>query len=210
MNHESPNADTRADLSQKGIWQPLPNESADAYAAFVVYLELGFDATLAQVAAKTGRSYPAIRHLSCRHGWMERATAWRQHTAAAVLSSALIENVPQQKLWSTRHQVVREQQWELSQSIAAFCHQALGKLLSDPEAKVAPYELAPLLRLASQTAHQAIAQVPAADEISDPDSDPFVLQARDHLQKVCEDKRKRDAERAAQSLQPQPPPPASS
>ena len=47
--------ESNLDLSAKGIWQPLPNETPGSYAAFAKYLDLGLDASLQQVADATGK-----------------------------------------------------------------------------------------------------------------------------------------------------------
>ena len=69
------------DLSAKGIWQKRSDESASSYAVFSLYLKLGDDATLKQVADKSGRTPAAVAMLSSRYHWQVRAQAWRTHLA---------------------------------------------------------------------------------------------------------------------------------
>src|SRR5882672_5265220 len=101
----NPQQNSGPDPSVKGIWQILPEETPDAFAAFTCYLQSGADTTLAEVAKKTGKSPGSIRNLSWRHRWFERAAAWRQHTASVVLSSMVAENVQHEKLRSARDQI---------------------------------------------------------------------------------------------------------
>src|SRR6476619_2218457 len=86
------------DLSANGIWQRLPRESGDSYSAFCAYLELGPDSTLQQVADKIGRSLEAVRHLSSRHHWMDRAAAYRQHVSHTFLAAANRQRARQTEL----------------------------------------------------------------------------------------------------------------
>jgi hypothetical protein len=65
MNEEPKKEETLPPVAA-GIWQRLPQETPDAYTAFTIYLDLGFDASLADVAKETGRTPKAINHLSCR------------------------------------------------------------------------------------------------------------------------------------------------
>jgi len=147
MSEELSSEDVKPDLSSKGIWQPLPQESPGSYTAFTTYLELGPDSTLEDVAEKTGRSLHAIRHLSARHHWMERAAAYRQHFSNTTLAAAQRERAKQAELSQMRDHIFRQQLWEASQSLLMACRKSLNKLLDDPKGKVAAYELASLYNL---------------------------------------------------------------
>ena len=168
------------------LWERLADETPDAFSAFAAFVELGTEASLVDVAEKTGRTYKAIRNLSSRHHWSERAAAWRQHLANAALGAIKQSVIKNQELWALRRQILREQEWERSQHIGALCRQALNGLLSDPDAKISAYELSPLLRLASQTARTAIADGAdlGADEVLDANSDPVIREMRAHMRKA--------------------------
>src|SRR5882724_5039266 len=124
MNPESiPQNNPNPESSPQGIWQHLPEETPEAFSAFAIYLELGSDATLQDVAEKTGKSLGAIKNLSWRHNWRDRAAAWRQHLANATLVSLKTENVQHHKLWNARLQTNRERNWERLQKMEMFCDQ---------------------------------------------------------------------------------------
>src|SRR3954464_134412 len=102
------------ELSEKGPWQQMANESTKAFATFSEFLELGPDASLQDVVAKTGKSLSAVRSLSSRFQWFARAAAWRQHFAAIkghALQRATEKTV---ELWAMREQALRELEWENS------------------------------------------------------------------------------------------------
>jgi hypothetical protein len=147
MSEELSSEDIKSDLSPKGIWQRLPQESPGSYAAFTTYLELGPDSTLEEVAEKTGRSARSVRHLSWRHHWMERAAAYRQHFSNTTLAAAQRERAKQAELSQMRDHIFRQQMWETSQSIMMACRRSLNKLLDDPKGRIAPYELTGLFNL---------------------------------------------------------------
>jgi len=168
------------------LWERLPDETADAFSAFAAYLELGAEASLADVAEKTGRTYKAIRNLSARHQWSQRAATWRQHLAAASLAAIKQATVKRHELWALREQIVREQEWERAQNLNTVCNQALNTLASDQEAKISAYELSPLIRLTSQAARTAIAGVTESgpENLLDRKNDPLVRMLQDHVAKA--------------------------
>jgi len=72
-------------------------ESAKAYAAFVVYRDLGAERSTAAVARSLGRSKTLIDRWSSRHGWVARARARddeidRQTTAAKLREAVEMED----------------------------------------------------------------------------------------------------------------------
>jgi hypothetical protein len=126
----------------KNLWDRLPSETADAYAAFTTYLELGVGATLQQVAQKLGTTLESIKHHSSRHSWMERAAAYRQYLSSETLLALHNQRIQQTHLCHVRDAIFRQQNWEASQALAHACHQALDRLMADQAARIEPYELA--------------------------------------------------------------------
>jgi hypothetical protein len=59
----------------------LPNESAKAYAALVIYAEMGTDRSTAKVAQALGKSIALMNRWSAQHRWVERARAYDAHLA---------------------------------------------------------------------------------------------------------------------------------
>jgi hypothetical protein len=135
------------DVSAPGLWQPLPNETSYAYSQFCSYLELGAEGTLQQVADDSKKSLSAVCRLSARYHWMERATAYRQHISHAFLVAANRERAKQTELCQMRDQIHRQQMWEDSQAVRAYCRKSLANLLNDPKATLAGYEMKGLFDL---------------------------------------------------------------
>lgn len=57
------------------MFEQLPNETAEAYAAFKAYLDMGASRSLAAVAAKLKRSTTFIARWSGKHRWRARIAA---------------------------------------------------------------------------------------------------------------------------------------
>src|SRR4051812_13834519 len=190
------------DPAVNGIWQKLARETDSAYAPFLVYLELGADATLQQVAAKTGRSPDAIRQLSSLYYWMERAAAWRRHLHEKDLVAIAGQSTLNRKLSQMRQQILQQKDWERAQKLGLVCDQALDQLLATPLTKVAYYQLPPLLRAVSQAGQNAVAIDYKAVEPPDPENDPSMQEFNANLAKASEDFARRKAEQAAQCVPP--------
>jgi hypothetical protein len=151
-----PSTEPKPDLSAQGIWQRLAGESAASHTAFCASLELGPDATLQVVANQTGRTLTAIRHLSSRYSWRERAAAWRQHTASIAFAAMETQTVQNEKLWAHRREALRELQWEDSEKLRELYHNGLNQLANDPHTKLKVPELLAFMRLAFKLGHDAL------------------------------------------------------
>ncbi len=71
---------TRSDVKP---WERRQDESAQAYAAFTVYRDLGAARTLIAAAQQLGKNYSLIRRWADRHHWQERVYAWDRTQARA-------------------------------------------------------------------------------------------------------------------------------
>ena len=176
-----PDEEAAPDLSSKGVWQQLPTESIAAHAAFTAFLALGPTATLPQVAERIGRSVEAVRKLSSRHYWIERAAAWRQHNSTIALQELHQEEVKSVKLAAQRRRILQQQEWERSQQLAMVSSTLLNQLLNNPSTELAPYIVAPLLRMASKAAERVMASL-EVDAVPDSDSPYLPWTEEDKLQ----------------------------
>jgi hypothetical protein len=172
--------------TEKGIWQRLPQESPASFDAFFAYLELGPDADLSDVAQKTGKTYGAIKNLSWRYQWLERAAAWRQHLSSLWAAGFQRTAAQTAELWARRQAIARQQEWERYQQLLLLVNEAMAKLCADPNVKVSIWELCSLMRLSSECARRAITPVPVEELPPDINSDPIILEFRANLAKVVE------------------------
>jgi hypothetical protein len=57
-------------------WDRQPRETSKAYAAFVIYRDMGTDRTVRSVAEALNKSGTLIAGWSGKHNWVARAAAW--------------------------------------------------------------------------------------------------------------------------------------
>jgi hypothetical protein len=92
-------------------FDPLPRESARAFAAFRVYLELGPQRTLAKAAEKLGRHHGVLEKWSTRFDWQARVKAHAAHLAE--VERLAIEALVKERAveWDKMHETVRREAW---------------------------------------------------------------------------------------------------
>src|SRR5262245_39010390 len=117
--------ESKLDLSPKGVWHRRSNETLASYTAFTIFLELGLDGTLQQVADTTVNSLASICSLSSRHHWMDRAAEWRAHISHTYLADAQRERARNTELSQVRDRMLRQEMWEDHQTLRAFCREGL-------------------------------------------------------------------------------------
>lgn len=60
-------------------WERLETESAKAFAAFVLYRDLGADRSQMKVVQESGKNRALIQRWSTEHYWVQRAEAYDRH-----------------------------------------------------------------------------------------------------------------------------------
>lgn len=63
-------------MTRPNPWDRQPGESDPAWAAFVVYRDMGLDRSTAKVRENVGKSQRLIEGWSSRHSWVMRVQAW--------------------------------------------------------------------------------------------------------------------------------------
>lgn len=61
-------------------WEQQPGESSQAFSAFLAYLEMGEERSLAKVGKKLGKSSALMERWSSKWGWVKRVEDYRKYT----------------------------------------------------------------------------------------------------------------------------------
>lgn len=89
-----------------------PRESAKAYAAFRVYLEMGPERSVRDVARKLGKSATLIGRWSSKFDWMSRVAAHGAHVAMAERLAIEARAVEKAVEWDKLHEPIRREAWK--------------------------------------------------------------------------------------------------
>lgn len=132
-------------------WERQKGESAQAFEAFFLYLEMGADRSIRAVAQECTKSVSLIRRWSSTYHWVERCRAWDNHIQYEAKKAAITEV----RNMTKRHVT-------MAQQIQNAAMRALQELGSD---MVNPKNFAAIVKLATELERQNLeAQVTAASE----------------------------------------------
>ena len=132
-------------------WERQKGESAQAFEAFSLYLEMGADRSIRAVAQECTKSVSLIRRWSSTYHWVERCRAWDNHIQHEAKKAAITEV----RNMTKRHVT-------MAQQIQNAAMLALKELGSD---MVNPKNFAAIVKLATELERQNLeAQVTAASE----------------------------------------------
>jgi len=77
--------------SKAEVWERQQGESARAFEAFSLYLEMGADRSVRAVGQKLGKSRALVERWSSAHQWVDRCRAWDNHLQHEAKKAAVAE-----------------------------------------------------------------------------------------------------------------------
>ena len=132
-------------------WERQKGESAQAFEAFFLYLEMGASRSLRAVSQELGKSKTLIDRWSRTYKWVERCRAWDNHLQYEAKKAAITEV----RNMTKRHVTMAQQ----IQNAAMLALQELGSDMVNPK------NFAAIVKLATELERQNLeAQVTAASE----------------------------------------------
>lgn len=100
-------------------WDRQPKESTPAYAAFVVYRDMGSERTLERVRVHFGKkSERQYEEWSSQHAWVERVAAYEAHLDRIAQDAREKATAAEAAKWAKRREQQREREWELADQLA--------------------------------------------------------------------------------------------
>jgi hypothetical protein len=106
-------------------YRRLPGESAQAFAAFTVYAELGADRSLDAVARKLDKSRSLLGRWAARWDWVARARAWDDHRVKVERAAADTVAADRAAERERRRQEAEDGLWERAKRLAAKADEML-------------------------------------------------------------------------------------
>jgi hypothetical protein len=131
-------------------FEQQPRESAKAFAAFSLYLNMGAQRSTAAVAAKLQKSEQLIRRWSAKFGWTDRVAAHGAHLA--IVEREAMEAVARSKAaeWSQREQALRETEWAMHERAIAAAKRGLDAYMKKETVYANLADIARMLEIASK------------------------------------------------------------
>ena len=165
-------------------FEQQPKESAKAFAAFAIYLNLGVERSLAAVGRRLGKSVALLERWSVRWRWGERAKAHAAHLAMVEreASEALVRGVSAE--WLRRQQTLRETEWEMHEQCIAAAKRGLKAFMEREKVYANLADIARVLEVASKLGRLASGMATDKTELTGEDGGPIRVELSAALEKV--------------------------
>lgn len=127
MAQQRPKRPVIGDLVMANIFEQQPKESAKAFAAFSVYLNLGPERSLETVAQKITKSSRLLKKWSVRWKWGERVEAHAAYLAGVEreASEVLVRGLAAERV--KRQQALLEEEWSVHEECIRAAREALKR-----------------------------------------------------------------------------------
>ena len=132
------------------LFEKHDRESDKAFAAFSLYLSLGPQRSLAEVAQKLHKSVTMLGRWSAKFDWPARVAAHGAHLA--IVEREAIEAAARGKAaeWSSREQKLRETEWEMHERAIAAAKRGLDAYMEREKVYANLADIARMLEIASK------------------------------------------------------------
>jgi len=132
------------------IFEKQDRESEKAFAAFSLYLSLGPQRGLREVARRLDKSLTVVGKWSSKFDWPARVAAYGAHLA--VVEREAIEAVARAKgpHWEAREQKLRETEWEMHERAIAAAKRGLDAYMDREKVYANLADIARMLEIASK------------------------------------------------------------
>jgi hypothetical protein len=131
-------------------FEQQPRESAKAFAAFSLYLNLGAERSTREVGKQLGKSEGLIERWAAKFGWTDRVAAHGAHLA--IIEREAIEAVARGKAaeWEKRETQLRETEWAMHEAAIAAAKRGLNAYMEREKVYANLADIARMLEIASK------------------------------------------------------------
>ena len=132
------------------MFEKQPRESEKAFAAFSLYLSLGPQRGLREVARKLDKSLTVVGDWSKKFDWPARVAAHSAHLA--IVEREAIEAAARRNaaVWETREQKLKETEWEMHERAIAAAKRGLDAYMEREKVYANLADIARMLEIASK------------------------------------------------------------
>jgi hypothetical protein len=165
-------------------FEQQPRESAKAFEAFSIYLNMGPERSLAAVGKRLGKSAGLMERWSAKFDWPSRVQA--QAGYLAVVEREATEAVARGKSaeWVKRQQEVREREWEMHEKCIAAAKRGLAAFMEREKVYANLADISRMLEVASKLGRLATGMATDKTEVTGEDGGPIRLELEAALKKV--------------------------
>ena len=166
------------------LFEQQPKESAKAFEAFSVYLNLGPGRSLAAVAQKLAKSKQLLKRWSAKFDWPGRVQA--QAAYLATVEREATEALARGKAaeWVKRQQSLRETEWEMHEKCIGAARKALVAFMAREKVYANLGDISRMLEVASRLGRLASGLATDKTEVTGEDGGAIRVKFEAALKKV--------------------------
>ena len=165
-------------------FEQLPKESAKAFAAFSVYLNLGPERSLRAVGQGLGKSGSLLERWAKRYDWSARAQAHAAHLAGVEREAAEFLARGKAAEWLTRQEKIRDREWQMHEKCIAAAERGLKAFMEREKVYANLSDIARILEVASKLGRLASGMATDKTEVTGEDGGPLRVELSAALAKV--------------------------
>ena len=166
------------------IFEQQPKESAKAFAAFSIYLNMGPERSLEAVAQKVAKCSRLIKRWSRRFDWGSRVAAHGAHLAAVEREATEAVARGKSAEWLVRQQTLRETEWEMHEKCIAAAKRGLDAYMEREKVYANLADIARMLEIASKLGRLASGMATEKTEVTGEDGGPIRVELSAALDKI--------------------------
>ena len=166
------------------LFEQQPKESARAFEAFSVYLNLGPGRSLAAVGQKLGKSKGLVERWSAKFDWPGRVLAQGAYLAAVEreATEALVRGKSAE--WLKRQRTLRETEWEMHEKCIGAAKKAFDAFMSREKVYANLADISRMLEIASKLGRLASGLATDKTEVTGEDGGAIRVEFEAALKKV--------------------------
>ena len=166
------------------IFEQQPKESAKAYEAFSVYLNMGPERSLAAVGKRLGKSAGLMERWSRKYDWAARVEAHAAHLATVEREATEAVARSRSAEWIKRREQVREREWQMHEKCIAAAQRAFEAFMAREKVYANLADISRMLEVASKLGRLAAGMATDKTEITGEDGGPIRIELEAALKKV--------------------------
>jgi hypothetical protein len=147
-------------------FEQLPKESAKAFAAFSLYLNMGPERSTQAVANQLAKSEQLIRRWCAKYGWTSRVQAHAAHLAMVERQATEAATRSKAGEWLARHERIREREWAMHEKCIEAAGEALKRFMENPNRRATLADIARILEVASKLGRMASGMATEVTEVT--------------------------------------------
>ena len=184
MAGKRPKCPVIGDLSMAKEFEQQPNESAKAFAAFSLYLNMGPERSLEAVGRKLGKSGGLVQRWSSRWRWAERVDAHAAHLASVEREAIEVAARGKAAEWAKRQDEVRQREWEMHERCIGAAKKAFEAFMAREKVYANLADIARMLEVASKLGRLASGLATDKTELTGEDGGAIRVEFEAALKKV--------------------------